>query len=73
MFVIIFIDDILIYSRSKGDRTDHLRIVFKIPKDRQLIPKFRNCKFWLRSVNFLGHIDSNKGIKVDPKKTAVKS
>ncbi|KAH0720060.1 hypothetical protein KY284_005090 [Solanum tuberosum] len=74
MFVIVFIDDILIYSRSENEYMDHLRIVLQVLKDHQVFAKFSKCEFWLRSVPFLGHIVSNKGIEVDPKKTnAVKS
>ncbi|WMV24317.1 hypothetical protein MTR67_017702 [Solanum verrucosum] len=74
MFVIVFVDDILIYSRSENEHIDHLRIVLQILNDQQLYAKFSKCEFWLRSVAFLGHIVSSKGIEVDPKKTeAVKS
>ncbi|WMV09385.1 hypothetical protein MTR67_002770, partial [Solanum verrucosum] len=74
MFVIVFIDDILIYSRSENEHVDHLRIVLQVLKDQQLFAKFSKCEFWLRSIAFLGHIVSSKGIEVDPKKTdAVKS
>ncbi|WMV58639.1 hypothetical protein MTR67_052024 [Solanum verrucosum] len=71
MFVIVFIDDILIYSRSEDDHTDHLRIVLQVLKDQQLFAKFSKYVFWLRSVAFLGHIVSAKGIEVDPKKKNV--
>jgi len=74
LFVIVFIDDILIYSRSEGDHMKHLRLVLQVLKDYQLYAKFSKCKFWLRSVAFLGHIVSSVGIEVDPKKMdAVKS
>jgi len=68
MFVIVFIDDILIYSRSEDEHTDHLRIVLQVLKDQQLFETFSKCKFWLRYMAFLGHIVSGKGIEVDPKK-----
>jgi len=71
LFVIIFIDDILIYSRSEGDHMKHLRLVLQFLKDHQLYAKFSKCKFWLRSVPFLGHIVSSVGIEVDPKKMDV--
>ncbi|WMV13718.1 hypothetical protein MTR67_007103 [Solanum verrucosum] len=74
MFMIVFMDDILIYSRSEGEHMDHLRIVLQVLKEHQLYAKFSKCEVWLRSVAFLGHSVSSKGIDVDPKKTdAVKS
>ncbi|KAH0680971.1 hypothetical protein KY290_023159 [Solanum tuberosum] len=71
MFVIVFIEDILIYSRSLNDHMDHLRIVLQVLKDQQLFAKFSKCELLLRSVAFLCHIVSSKGIEVDPKKTNV--
>ncbi|WMV55181.1 hypothetical protein MTR67_048566 [Solanum verrucosum] len=71
MFVIVFIDDILIYSRSEDDHVNHLRIVLQFIKDQQLFEKFSKCEFWLRSVAFLSHIISSNGIEIDPKKTEV--
>ncbi|WMV58815.1 hypothetical protein MTR67_052200 [Solanum verrucosum] len=71
MFVIVFIDDILIYSRSKNGHIDHLRIVLQVLKDQQLFSKFSKCEFWLRSVAFLDHIVSSKSIEEDPKKKDV--
>ncbi|KAH0688918.1 hypothetical protein KY289_016276 [Solanum tuberosum] len=65
MLVIVFIDDILIYSRNEEDHASHLRIVLQTLKDRELYAKFSNCEFWLESVAFLGHIVSGEGIKVD--------
>ncbi|WMV13582.1 hypothetical protein MTR67_006967 [Solanum verrucosum] len=74
MFVIVFIDDIMIYSRSENKHVDHLRVVLQVIKDRHLFAKFSECEFWLRSIALLGHIVSSKGIEVDPKKMdAVKS
>ncbi|KAH0658259.1 hypothetical protein KY289_027007 [Solanum tuberosum] len=68
MFVIVFIDDILIYSRSESYQMDHLRVELQVLKDHQLFAKFSKCEFWLMFVAFLGHIMSSNGIKVDPKK-----
>ena len=65
MFVIVFIDDILIYSRNEEDHASHLKIVLHTLKDRELYVKFSKCEFWLESVAFLGHIVSGDGIKVD--------
>ncbi|KAH0685720.1 hypothetical protein KY290_017248 [Solanum tuberosum] len=73
-FVIVFIDYILIYPKSEDDHMNHLRIVLQALKDHQLYANFSKCKFWLRSVPFLGHIVSSESIEVDPKKIdAVKS
>ena len=66
LFVIIFIDDILIYSRSEEEHASHLRFVMQ--KDRQLFTMFSKCEFWLQSVAFLGHIVSSEGIRVDSQK-----
>ncbi|KAH0695789.1 hypothetical protein KY289_013271 [Solanum tuberosum] len=74
LFVIVVIDDILIYSRSEDDHMKHLRLVLQVLKDHQLYAEFSKCEFWLRSVAFLGHIVSSVAIEVDPKKMdAVKS
>ncbi|KAH0709324.1 hypothetical protein KY284_010751 [Solanum tuberosum] len=73
-FVIVFIDDILIYSKSEDDHMNHLRIVLEVLKDHQLYAKFSKYEFWLRSVAFLGHSVSSEGIEADPKETdAVRS
>ena len=67
-FVVVFIDDILIYSRSKEEHAEHLRIVLKTLRENQLYAKFNKCEFWLDQVAFLGHIVSGRGIEVDPSK-----
>ena len=67
-FVIIFIDDILVYSRSEEDHERHLRIVLDTLRDKQLYAKFSKCEFWLDRVPFLGHVVSKDGIAVDPSK-----
>ena len=67
-FVVVFVDDILIYSQSKEEHEDHLRIVIPALRDQQLYAKFRNCEFWLTKVKFLGHVVSASGLSVDPKK-----
>ncbi|WMV09711.1 hypothetical protein MTR67_003096 [Solanum verrucosum] len=66
IFVIVFIDDISIYSRNEDEHTDHLRIVLQVLKDQQLIAKFSKCEFWLRYVAFLGYIISGKELKDRP-------
>ncbi|KAH0700890.1 hypothetical protein KY284_015105 [Solanum tuberosum] len=68
VFVIVFIDDILVYSRSEEDHANHLRQVLQILCDRKLYAKFSKCEFWLKSMAFLGHIVSDEGIRVDNQK-----
>ena len=65
-FVIVFVDDILIYSTSEDEHIDHLMVVLQVLKEQQVFSKFRKYQFWLRLVAFLDHIVSNKGIVVDP-------
>ncbi|KAI3726575.1 hypothetical protein L1987_66373 [Smallanthus sonchifolius] len=73
-FVIVFIDDILIYSRTKEDHEKHLKLILELLKKEQLYAKFSKCEFWLREVQFLGHVINDKGIHVDPSKVeAVKN
>ena len=67
-FLIIFIDDILVYSRSEDEHIMHLRMVLQTLRDHQLYVKFSKCEFWLDQVAFLGHVVSKDGIQVDPKK-----
>jgi hypothetical protein len=67
-FVVVFIDDILIYSKSEEERAQHLRVILQRLRDHQLYTKFSKCAFWLKEVSFLGHIISAEGIAVDPSK-----
>jgi hypothetical protein len=67
-FVVVFIDDILIYSKSDSDHEEHLRLVLQNLRDNQLYAKYSKCEFWIDEVSFLGHIISNGGISVDPAK-----
>ncbi|KAG8489260.1 hypothetical protein CXB51_017269 [Gossypium anomalum] len=67
-FVVVFINDILVYSRDETKHTEHLRLVLQILRDKQLYAKFSKCEFWLRKVSFLGHVVSASGIRVDPNK-----
>ncbi|GJU05910.1 retrotransposon protein, putative, ty3-gypsy subclass [Tanacetum coccineum] len=67
-FVIVFIDDILVYSKSEEEHEQHLRIVLEILRQKKLYAKFSKCEFWLQQVAFLGHIVSADGIIMDPSK-----
>ena len=67
-FVIVFIDDILVYSDSPEEHAEHLRTELQILREHQLYAKFSKCRFWLDKVAFLGHVISEKGISVDPQK-----
>ena len=67
-FVVVFIDDILIYSENEADHAEHLRIVLSRLREHKLYAKFSKCDFWLSKVPFLGHILSRDGISVDPSK-----
>ena len=67
-FVIVFIDDILIYSKNEEDHAKHLRVVLQRLWDHHLYAKFSKCEFWLDSVKFLGHTISSEGISIDPSK-----
>lgn len=66
LFVIVFIDDILVYSRSRSEHEQHLRIVLQTLRDQRLYAKFSKYEFWVESVPFLGHVVSKNGIMVDP-------
>jgi hypothetical protein len=65
---VVFIDDILIYSKSESDHEEHLRLVLQKLRDNQLYAKYSKCEFWIGEVPFLGHIISNGGISADPAK-----
>jgi hypothetical protein len=67
-FVVVFIDDILIYSKNEEEHANHLRIVLTRLREHQLYAKFSKCVFWLEEIQFLGHVLSAKGIAVDPSK-----
>ncbi|XP_022030567.2 uncharacterized protein LOC110931483, partial [Helianthus annuus] len=70
-FVIVFIDDILIYSKSRETHEGHLRAILKLLKEEKLYAKFSKCEFWTREVQFLRHVVNEKGIQVDPTKIEV--
>ncbi|WVZ80501.1 LOW QUALITY PROTEIN: hypothetical protein U9M48_027971, partial [Paspalum notatum var. saurae] len=67
-FVVVFIDDILIYSKNEKEHREHLRIVLTRLREHKLYAKFSKCAFWLKEVSFLGHILSEKRVAVDPSK-----
>jgi hypothetical protein len=67
-FVVVFIDDILVYSKNEDEHTEHLHIVLQRLRDHHLYAKLSKCDFWLREIKFLGHTISQDGISVDPEK-----
>ncbi|GJV80305.1 putative reverse transcriptase domain-containing protein, partial [Tanacetum coccineum] len=67
-FVIVFIDDILVYSKTREEHEVHLGLVLELLKKEKLYAKFSKCEFWLREVQFLGHVINGDGIHVDPSK-----
>jgi hypothetical protein len=69
-FVVVFIDDILIYSQNEEERDEHLKMVLQRLRDHQLYAKLRKCEFWISEVLFLGHIINRDELAVDPKKVA---
>ena len=67
-FVVVFIDDILVYSKNEEEHKEHSRLVLEKLREHQLYVKFNKCEFWLKEVGFLGHVISGEGIAVDPTK-----
>lgn len=67
-FVVVFIDDILIYSASVEAHENHLRLILQTLQDKRLYAKLKKCEFWLPEVKFLGHVVTKEGITVDPHK-----
>jgi hypothetical protein len=67
-FVVVFIDDILVYSRSEEEHEEHLRLALQKLQEHRLYAKLSKCEFWMKQVAFLGHIISKGGISMDPSK-----
>ena len=67
-FVIVFIDDVLVYSRSEEEHEQHLRAVLQTLREHRLFAKFSKCEFRLERVQFLSHVITGAGIRVDPAK-----
>jgi hypothetical protein len=67
-FVVVFIDDILVFSKTEEEHEKHLRLVLKKLRSNKLYAKFSKCEFWLTKVAFLGHVISAGGVLVDPSK-----
>jgi hypothetical protein len=67
-FVVVFIDDILVYSRSEEEHEEHLHLALQKLRGNRLYVKLSKCEFWMKQVTFLGHIISKGGISVDPSK-----
>nr|GEX57817.1 putative reverse transcriptase domain-containing protein [Tanacetum cinerariifolium] len=66
--MIVFIDDILIYSKNKKEREGHLKLILRLLKEEKLFAKFSKCEFWLSKVKFLSHVINGEGINIDPAK-----
>ena len=69
-FVIMFIDDILIYSKNEKEHEQHLGVVLQRLKEKHLYAKFKKCEFWLETISFLGHVIFKRGIEVESNKVA---
>jgi hypothetical protein len=67
-FVVVFIDDILVYSRSEEEHEEHLHLTLQKLQEHKLYTKLSKCEFWMKQVAFLGHVISKGGISVDPSK-----
>ena len=70
-FVVVFIDDILIYSKTQEEYAEHLRVALQILRDHSLYAKREKCDFWMMKIKFFGHVVLQGGIAVDPTKVEV--
>ena len=70
-FVIVFINDILVYSKSHEEHERHLSLVLQRLREEKLYAKFSKCSFWLEEISFLGHIVKKEGVTIDPEKIKV--
>ena len=70
-FIIVFVDDILVYSNNEDDHVKHLSIALQVLRENQLFAKLSKCDFWLKEMNLLGHVISKAGVAVDPSKLKV--
>ena len=66
--MVVFVDDILIYSKTQYEHEHHLHLALQTLKENQLYAKLEKCDFWLQEIQFLGHMVSKEGISVDPTK-----
>ena len=67
-FVLVFLDDILVYSKNEEENEEHLRLTLQVLREHQLYAKLSKCDFYRDKIQYLGHIISKDGISVDPKK-----
>jgi hypothetical protein len=65
-FVVVYLDNILVYSKNEEEHAEHLRLVLEKLREHQLYAKFSKCEFWLPEVTYLGHVISKDGIAVNP-------
>ena len=71
--VVVFIDNILVYSKSEKEHEGHLRVVLEILREKELFAKLSKCEFWLEEVKFLGHVISRDGVAMDSSKVEAQS
>ena len=67
-FVVVYLDDILVFSKNEEEHAEHLRLVLEKLREHQLYAKFSKCEFWLPEVTYLGHVISKDGIAVNPER-----